>query len=543
MRNVLLAALSAFLPVFAAAAADARIARGPVAGASPPAALVAVSGPDRVADVAAVRAYLAQAPLIRVALPQAPGNGHQAIGVTIMKRLLDLGYRGRFEVVFDDKIRDKLDLTLAGFDPLGEPVQELPGLSAVAFPLSAHLKRASIPRADVMISPDGSYVDGWQSNCEVNACITPYAWSVPEIDGEDIMDAGGALVKFSVPRPSNPARFIAERMGHSERMRAKIPGLQAVARALGRVELLPAYGLSEGHTVGRLPALLEAVELAQTQAPRLFSGGVVVPFFSYMSDATLQALRRRFEGSSGPGGVTVVSVQDVGAIKNALKRLERGQILFVRVGGVEQDVFHYFYSRQTMPGTVAGANGRNLMRVLGRPYMNTVSGWSGEYADVVARAKSPKKAMETFGFAISGLGNQFPPDIAKFFIAVKENRGGIRDAFARMPPRDDEDKIVQVMALVVARLQGDPSRFQVIADIVTAFFLKRDIDMAALTIESGFPIAESLTLGAINKIRRAAFSSRPMENAAADVRKEWSQFFLKVCRVLSALNDNSPDPK
>ncbi|WP_437895102.1 hypothetical protein [Sorangium sp. So ce124] len=82
---------------------------------------------------------------LRIFIPRAPGNGHQGASVQFMKRLAQLGFKGEFDVVYDDSNEDddptqekvgkddkkyglnrpKLESLLPGFKANGAPIQRL----------------------------------------------------------------------------------------------------------------------------------------------------------------------------------------------------------------------------------------------------------------------------------------------------------------------------------------------------------------------------------------------------------------------------------
>ncbi|WP_437764412.1 hypothetical protein WMF27_35515 [Sorangium sp. So ce281] len=89
-------------------------------------------------EAEAMEALKAQETL-RIFIPRAPGNGHQAASVQLMKRLVHLGFEGEFDVVYDDSSennekvringqpyganRPKLESLLPGFKANGDPIQ------------------------------------------------------------------------------------------------------------------------------------------------------------------------------------------------------------------------------------------------------------------------------------------------------------------------------------------------------------------------------------------------------------------------------------
>lgn len=67
---------------------------------------------------AGVERYLARQAKVRVYISQAPGMGHQIASLNVMKRLRQLGFTGRFEVIFADDNLNKLLILVPDLLPL-----------------------------------------------------------------------------------------------------------------------------------------------------------------------------------------------------------------------------------------------------------------------------------------------------------------------------------------------------------------------------------------------------------------------------------------
>ena len=401
--------------------------------------------------------YLAPMQLIRIAVPSAPGNGHQAVGATIAKRLRELGFKGQFEILYDGLIKDKLDLTLPGFDPEGPYKQSLPVLGARTLAVK-NGTLMDLPKADLGISASNGFMSG-QLRAETELRVGPYAWEFPTVTSgangvtKHFPELHDYLFSFAPPRPSNVEKFLSESLSGSTRLREKIGGLQALERHRQRVELLPAYGLSDVGDEGKVGALLKAVSAAQDLAGDFFRSGVVIPFFSYLNGDSLERLQASLLTSSISERVKMVSVRDAGAVESALSALAPGQILLLRVGGVSQDVFEYFFSRQTLPGTMAGANGQNLMRVLGLPFLLTVDKETEGLKEISRRLPDPERSLlEEAGRVLRGDSADAQP-LARFLLEGRNPDSTISRAFAAAKPSElKHDKLAVLLALA-ARLR------------------------------------------------------------------------------------------
>jgi hypothetical protein len=413
-------------------------APAPLALAATPAAQPAAAAPAAYAfDGQRLRGFLAQEPLIRIAIPSAPNNGHQAIAATIAKRVRELGFSGRFEFIYDGVAKEKLDVTMPGFDPKGPDTQELPALGAVAMTRADFKRQERITPATLAISAAEGEMAG-EMHSGKTARMEPFRWGPATPDWR-------LVVQFPVPKPEDSAAFVATQLGHSDRMREKIPGVQALTAAMGKVEMMPAYDLP-----GRSDAaftLLKGLHQAQTRSPDAFSTGVVMPMFSHFSDADMGSLVQYLRKEPGLfAKVRIVSVQNAGEVESALAAVKKGEILIVRVGGVTQNVFEYFYSKQTLPGAVSGANGQNMMYVLGLPYLNTT-------LDYTRTPPLDEKNRELFNKASNALysgGIGDPERVADFILAAKDPSSGMAAAFAGIRPKDDsEDKVARVLDAAV----------------------------------------------------------------------------------------------
>jgi hypothetical protein len=408
-----------------------------------------------------LNAFLAAQSSIRIAVTDAPGNGHQAIGAIIAKRVRQLGFSGRYKFIYDPAVKYKLDLTLPGFDPSGPDVQNVAAFGATAVPWDGFLARGynevnplSIISADHLgANPNLKSV--------VTAKINPWGWGEPTITYWDKRNRKATIpliqyrdhpVLFPAPRIDDAGKLIEETMNHTLRLREKIGGLHALTAGLDTFEMLPAYGLSA--YPDNVFHLMNGIWLAQRRAPQLFRAGVVVPMFSWLNDMDISNLTWLLAGSPGlAADLRMANIRDAGAVAGELAALRKGQILLLHVGGVAQDVFDYFFSKQTMPGTVVGANGQNFMRVLGLPYINTL----GENPLTPSR-NLDRKIRNLMRISQSGLGNQSAESLARFLVETKRPNSRVARTMARLRPTSDaEDKIALVLNEAVAlydRLSG-----------------------------------------------------------------------------------------
>ena len=419
------AALTAGVPLADPSVQAPRSALSPYARDSGARAAVSPAEPDP----DALRAFLRGLKTVRIGVPSAPGNGHQAVGATIAKRLRELGFKGDLQFAFDGNVRHKMDLTLPGYDPDGPTRQRLALLGGEAGPDRAF---DCDPAPDLYLAAaDGTRIgqDG-----KVTISVQPYLWGTSDIEVSKKhyrAPVSEKALMFEPPRPTDPAAFIAERMSGSRRLREKIAGLQALDRGLAGRDVLPAYGMSGDWAA--MKRLLVALDKARRLSPAALPSGVVVPVFSHLSDSDIKGLR----GGLPPKlrkRVSIVSVQEPAALEAALERLKPGGILVARVGGVSQDVFEYFYSRATLPGTAAGVNAQNMLRVMGKPFLVTHIYYEQGLEDVYAKLAQGDKDLLRDAVRALGDGEASLAPLTRFIVKSKDPASEVSLAFRLAQP-------------------------------------------------------------------------------------------------------------
>lgn len=381
-----------------------------------------------------LKAKLAPLELVRVEAPSGPGNGHQAAAATTMRRLRELGFEGRFEVVYSGaSTREKLDMMLPGFRPvLPDGQQGFGGEKISVRPASSR------EPAPLIVSASGLPELGMRGAA---IAVEPYAWAPPSY-----FDANGWHVEDSLFGYLLPYRA-STRLGDSswegsDRLRAKRAGLEVLDARLGEVELLPVYGMS--NMPRPLVELLHAVSRARDLAPGVLRGAVAVPFFSHIEEPIFRGFLRKLSAAGVAGDVVVAAITDADAVSRALD--QRGKTVLIRTGGVSQSAFESFYARQTLPGTVAGANAQNLMRVLGLPYLNTVPRHDHGQIEVLPRMSPQDRALTMYA-GQQLVGESHGDFLPRFLLAAKNRASGIAKAFEDAKPVElRHDKLAMLLA-------------------------------------------------------------------------------------------------
>ena len=99
-----------------------------------------------------VRNSLKSLSIVRVYIAEAPGLGHQGATLKMMKRLRELGFRGAFEVIYEDSAVKKLATLLPEFDAGGPPLQKVSSLKMTFRAQSDFAKDSEAPKVFFGIS-------------------------------------------------------------------------------------------------------------------------------------------------------------------------------------------------------------------------------------------------------------------------------------------------------------------------------------------------------------------------------------------------------
>ena len=421
------------------------------------------AGMTNAAVRSAASGFLQEFETIRIGVDKAPGNGHQAASATVMKRLRQLGFRGRFEVVYAPTEKDKLEYLLSGFDPQGPSVQELPasGITAIesGSPHSGDLDW--IPLG--IVGATDRFLKPFWLRAEQLLTIQPFRWEGATLQFWRSWTSRGTTseswesvplrglyhlpLAYDLPDPEDAGAFIAEKMSATPEMLAKVPGLASIVEAADRIETLPAYGLGMNEGREKLLNLMRGVRYAQRKNPGRFRGGVVIPLISRLDDQEMALLARSVaEGAALLERVFSVDVEDPDVVRR-VEGLQKGDILLVRVGPVAQDVFEYLFSRSTLPPTLAGRNGANLMLLARKPFFKTNS--NGAHAFPKLLRGSPRRVRKLVAEAHDELQPRSQGSgqaVGEFILAFMEEGSALRAAFDGKRPRKlDRDKVAEAL--------------------------------------------------------------------------------------------------
>ncbi len=327
------------------------------------------------ANPAEVLSFLNQYDSIRVAAVAAHGNGHQALAITIIKKLRALGYRGKIEFVYDVYDKKKIEYLLPPFDSTGPDSQFIRGLDVEthsysdSFYMDANFKKIPL----TIVSAKNGYIHRARFfNSDYVLYFCPPHWdSVPFIISQNIKNL--SIIKDDYPlktemRPIGElAEFLSDEMSHSQKLAHKIDGLRSLIEAAQskQIHLISAYGLGFAgvdRLVHLVKSLLRAQELNQS-----FPKNVVIGLISNLNAEEWDAVTLKLSGLKW----------QVSDIKDA--KLSSG-VSIVKIGNVTQEVWGLLMKESTLPPLAAGSNGVDFLFQTGKPFLITImSQLGGEF--------------------------------------------------------------------------------------------------------------------------------------------------------------------
>ncbi len=385
------------------------------------------------ADQQKVRDFLAGIPKIRVVITNAPGNGHQSAGASVVASLRQLGYSGLIEVAFVFEVRKKLGFLLPPFDPDGSGIQEYPKqkLRFVQVEYSkGELRQLPVPKFqldEVPLAIIGA--NDWDVSFQ--SVKTKALLNLQPIGraAGNWMSIGQQKIElrnfeklgyvFDIPNPSDPAEFISAEMSHFPELLKKVPGLQIIVNNMPNHQLASAYGFGFNGTK-KLAVYIAGIHLAAAKEPDHFRGGTVISLFSNINDKEKLEVEEELHKLGIRDNVKIVDIDDPESIEREYSNLKSNEILLVRTGPVSKAIFEYFYSKSTVVSTIAGKNGENLMRLIGKPYLNTVGSFP-YHIDEVDEPVSKWKIMQVFNLfgGLNKLNDELTVVLADYILKSK----------------------------------------------------------------------------------------------------------------------------
>jgi hypothetical protein len=427
-----------------------------------------------------IKAFLQRQKVIRLFVTEAPGNGHQSASVNLIRELHAHGYRGAFELVYDDGTFRKVETLLPGFKSRGPMVQSFSfeGHQVTVMP-SSHFHEQ--PPAKVAFGVTGAYDEGPGSEVEAYLKtakdarverllkLQPRDWKQPH----ELLIGSNQRVSLEHLRPKGYAyllprveggklrEFLEHHMGDA--MKRKVPALETIFKLVAKKnELLPVYGIgTNSRKQNRIQEALDDVQrviqigkglaLAHAQFGKRLRQGSVVPLFVPLDDGHLQRIRNAFpEGSN----VTLVNASAADAAKQIERAAESG-VALVYVGKVGKAVFEHAFANATLPATMEGKNSQDMMRALGKTHLNMVH--ASEMAAVKLKSKKAERILQAAVKELTDPKNTNYQALARFFVLSKRPTSVIRKTFAALQPKDPlaASKLFDGLQSVVDHIDGN----------------------------------------------------------------------------------------
>ncbi len=337
--------------------------------------------------------------IIRVVIPEAPGFGHQAASITMMRRLRQLGYTGKFEIIFEDmgetasKVKKLIPSLLAADineielvkDPL---LGKISVESNYSFSSRCRSKNCGVPFA-ITGAWDGA-ISAKDYHCQKLMTLQPFRWA---------QSTPALLRNMEVPTAEYHTRHAINHIGLSEftfhplpydyshlykadydfslwnklvsqKMKIEIEELKNIGRQLlekPNIETMPLYGIDyfPGHQK-KLQTIIESVDLAMSKSSGEMQSKTVL-FFFHKLDAEKYSNLMDIKLSGGKK-LNILHLADLAKLN--MQEL-KSPLTLIEIGSVPQEVFEFFFANTSLPAALEGSNASMLSRNLGKPYIVT----------------------------------------------------------------------------------------------------------------------------------------------------------------------------
>lgn len=333
-----------------------------------------------VAFAASPEEFLQTQKLIRVYVDKAPGFGHQSAGISVMKRLRDLGFQGEFEVIYQPAVAGKIQKIYPAF-PEGIPGK----VHYVDVDKYAHMAMMSqVPKVELAISgADDGYgaVFSKVANADKYLRLQPLGWgpgAVIEGDKLSVLPSMNDLALVNLPTANTESilKSLPEMKDISEDGKRFVERFAAVSESHFN---FPVYGI--GTQIFAPQRLFFYGKAAKSAASKLDSSkAIIVPVVSPFNAQEMDTFSKVFGKKAGfeSSNATELKHQKQMHLLSPqefadLSTLKPGHVYFVFVGSVPQTVFNFFYEKANMPVWVAGKNAMSFAMTKGKPYFNTVN--------------------------------------------------------------------------------------------------------------------------------------------------------------------------
>lgn len=358
--------------------------------------------------------FLQEQKKIRIYVDSAPGFGHQSAGISVMKRLRELGFQGEFEVIYQPVVAEKIKKIYPGF-PAGID-NEVRYISVQEY--AKLLAQGQIEKLALAVSGAD---DGFGSKFREGAMaktylrLQPLGWGHSAIYGErsKVLLSLKDLPLTNLETPSLD-KFVETLKEQSDLSNEKKKFTLRFAELATNHFSFPVYGVGvqtfapqKAYFYGK--AMKSA---AQRMSPEK---SVIVPVISPFNTQEMDSVTKIFGKVPGFEAATAVEKKHQNQMHiltpqefTTLKTLKPGHVYFVFVGAVPQNVFNFFYESANLPVWVAGKNAMSFAATKGKVYFNTVDDYHlpGKEALSAESTKKLSRAMMAFSSGYQEFANQ-----------------------------------------------------------------------------------------------------------------------------------------
>lgn len=366
---------------------------------------IVFAGPAFSGQQGALLQFLSRFPEISIPFTRAPGRGHFATTVLLMKQIRESGYLGKFHLRICPSVRTQVAALLPGYDPAGNPVQYLPDLNADTQVLQESFGEPIQVSSFAIMPPFQTLgiVGGEDRNLPPSAIgvdalvvVQPSNWwapaelrvSTPKADhafySYDFLELGNSRVWADYQTPESPLEWIRGELAKTPSMRSKLGGLEELIRSRGSTEILSAYGLEfQNGPMALSTAVAAAKKLGR---PTLV---LVLNDLSREGWESFEKYHRFHDSLTGGSAeaIEMAEIEDESGLRKKMRNMKGNSVLIVKVGAVPQPVFNYLMDESTLPPLAEGNTTVDFLSLRGKVFFSTTGNLCSETPEVSAFSK------------------------------------------------------------------------------------------------------------------------------------------------------------
>jgi hypothetical protein len=326
---------------------------------------------------------------LRIGFDSTPGRGHQSASAEVYREIRALGFKGPVQlVVKNEESKSKVDVLLQAEDRadstvvLADAINDVVALAIVGAHDGHRGLRALLRAKEVLVLQPLEWLEErgiWRRNAKELEPLAepPPIRRVAKFKHLDPLSVSQWTPAYSIVRPRYDSfSLLCHEALATDRskLRPAIPRASAMACMIwyvlnAKVELCVAYGKDVHDHAG---TLVTGIRNAQSQD---LIGGTIVMWFEWQGRYPSEKLFSAFGTSVAAcdiAGIDQTQYALLDRLNSLVRRaVTKKSILVVKVGSLPSVVFNECLALSTLPPLIEGANTRNFMRTLGRPYLST----------------------------------------------------------------------------------------------------------------------------------------------------------------------------